>query len=240
MLFEADANLHRTSLLVRRFPDMIQNLSDPQHQQDAPLARFIESVHEIVSREAGVREIAASIAARMGELLVGWRMRDERYLERQPGCRYGSYLLYRAPDFSFVVVIDTFDAGQRTQIHNHRTWAVVGLLDGAERNEIFRAPNEFAGAPQRVGESITRPGEVVTMMETDMHRLQTDQGQCSRSLHVYGADVGTIRRVRWDEQSERYVEFQQGWSNDAVGLPVYFDCAALTELEIRRSCLGYL
>jgi hypothetical protein len=43
------------------------------------------------------------------------------------------------------------------------------------------------------------------------------------SFHVYGADVGTIKRLRWDEPTQRYVEFQQGYSNGVLGLPNYFD-----------------
>lgn len=219
---------------------MTNKLTQAHHQRDPQLARFVETVHEALESELAVTAVAQTVAGQMSELLKTWRMPDPRYLERQPGCRYGSYLLYRAPDYSFVVVIDTFDRGQSTQIHNHRCWAVVGLLDGAERNEIYEVPSGLSAPPRLVREQVTRPGEVLTMMETDMHRLQTDQGQYSLSLHVYGAEVGTIRRVRWDDQAHRYVEFRQGWSNDAIGLPLYLDCPALTEMEIRRQCVDYL
>ena len=113
---------------------MTNRLTQAHHQRDPQLARFVETVHETLESEPAVTAVAQTVAGYMSELLKTWRMPDPRYLERQPGCRYGSYLLYRAPDYSFVVVIDTFDRGQSTQIHNHRTWAVVGLLDGAERN----------------------------------------------------------------------------------------------------------
>jgi predicted metal-dependent enzyme (double-stranded beta helix superfamily) len=219
---------------------MGRRLSDADHDKDPRLAQFVEAVHEIVDRGDGIAAVVAGVAERVRDLLCDWRMPDPRYLERQPGCRYGSYLLYRAPDTSFVVVIDTFDQGQTTQIHNHRTWAVVGLLDGAEHNEIYRAAGGFDGPPQRQVENVTRPGEVFTMMETDMHRLRTDQGTPSLSFHVYGADVGIIRRVVWNEGTGCYNEFQQGWSNDAVDLPIYLDCPVMTELQIRQRCLGYL
>lgn len=219
---------------------MTPRLTDAHRDKDPKLAQFVEAVHDIIERTAAVDAVIGSVSALVHELLRDWRMQDLRYMERQPGCRYGSYLLYRAPDASFVVVIDTFDQGQTTQIHNHRTWAVVGLLDGAERNEIYRPPGNLDGPPQQVAQSVTRPGEVFTMMETDMHRLRTDLGAYSLSFHVYGADVGTIRRVVWDESKRCYREFRQGWSNDAVGLPIYLDCPVMTELELRRRCLGYL
>lgn len=219
---------------------MTQRLTDAHHQRDPQLAQFVETVHEAIERVVPLDELVSTVAASMRGLLRDWRMQDPRYLERQPGCRYGSYLLYRAPDGSFVVVIDTFDQGQITQIHNHRTWAVVGLLDGAERNELYRAPAHLDGPPEPLAEHVTRPGEVITMMETDMHRLSTDQDAYSLSFHVYGADVGTIRRVVWDEARRCYREFRQGWSNDAVDLPIYLDCPVMSEMELRQRCLGYL
>jgi predicted metal-dependent enzyme (double-stranded beta helix superfamily) len=215
-------------------------LTEAHHRSDPALAAFIEDIHAVVDDRCAVTDIVHTVAARVTALLRTWRMPDSRYLARQPGRRYGSYLLYRAPDGSFVVVIDTFDQGQTTQIHNHRTWGVVGLLEGAERNEIFRPDSGLVRPPERVAERITRPGDIFTLMEPEMHRLSTDQGAFSQSFHVYGADVGTIRRLAWEEMSCRYTEFRQGWSNDAVNLPIYLDCAPLTELELRRRCAGYL
>jgi 3-mercaptopropionate dioxygenase len=219
---------------------MKHRLTDDHHRIDAPLARFVEGIHELLDTAPGIVEMVESVSARVTDLLRTWRMPDARYLARQPGRRYGSYLLYRAPDSSFVVVIDTFDQGQTTQIHNHRTWAVVGLLEGAERNEIFRPDRALAQPPELVAECITRAGDIFTLMEPDMHRLSTDQGAFSQSFHVYGADVGTVRRLAWNESRRHYSEFRQGWSNDAVNLPIYLECPALTELELRRRCAGYL
>lgn len=219
---------------------MDRRLSVENHQRDPRLAAYVEDLHGALEREPAVDGVVAEVERLTKQLLREWKMPDARYLARQPGCRYGSYLLYRAPDYSLVVVIDTFDQGQSTQIHNHRTWGVVGLIDGAERNEMYTAPSDLKAPPRFESESVTRAGEVVTMLESTMHRLQTDQGHYSQSFHVYGAEVGTIRRLAWNEQTQRYFEFRQGWSNDAVGLPIYLDCPVLTDLELRRQCLGYL
>jgi predicted metal-dependent enzyme (double-stranded beta helix superfamily) len=217
-----------------------RRLSDENHRRDPRLAAYVEDIHALLGKESCVDGIVDEVAVLTRKLLREWAITDARYLAKQPGCRYGSYLLYRAADYSFVVVIDTFDQGQTTQIHNHRTWGVVGLIDGAERNELYYAPPGLDGPPRFDSEHVTRAGEVVTMLETAMHRLATDQGAYSKSFHVYGADVGTTRRLAWNEKTRRYFEFRQGWSNDAVGLPIYLDCPALTDAELRKQCLGYL
>ena len=45
-------------------------------------------------------------------------------------------------------------------------------------------------------------------------------GEDAISFHVYGADVGVLKRLRWDPRLG-YGEFIQGYSNEASGLPVY-------------------
>ncbi|TBV10176.1 hypothetical protein [Stutzerimonas kirkiae] len=215
-------------------------LSEAQHARDPQLAAFIEAIHGVLDSSSSVVETLAAVSEQVRGFLPHWRLPDARYLARQPGKRYGSYLLYRAADTRFVIVIDTFDAGQTSQIHNHRTWAVVGLIEGTERNRIYLPARALDAPPQLLDEYVTRPGEVFALQETQMHQLQTAEDALSVSFHVYGADVGTIQRLRWDEASAAYREFRQGWSNDVVDLPVYLDGSVLSEIELRRQCVGYL
>jgi predicted metal-dependent enzyme (double-stranded beta helix superfamily) len=164
----------------------------------------------------------ARIAEAMRALLAsGWAMPDGRYRTKQPDAPYGSYLLYRDPDF--VVILDVFAAGQTTDIHNHDTWAVVGLVVGAEEDEIFRGNPAVGAPPQPVRGQRSAPGDVVAYPPDVFHRLRTAHGTDSVSLHVYGADVGEAERLAWDETAQRYATFRSGYSNEAVGVPVYVE-----------------
>ena len=189
-------------------------------------------MHRATASERRPPYVTAAVAEALETLLAGgWEMPDPRYLQVQPGSPYGSFLLYKAPDEVFTVLIDVFQPGQRTGVHNHRTWAVVGLLEGHEIERRHQVPTLLDAPPVQVSEAHTAPGQVVTLQETEFHSLETGPEATSRSLHVYGADVGRITRLRYDEELEQYTEFRQGFSNELEGLPCYFETAQVAPAE---------
>lgn len=198
------------------------HLKPDQEARDPAFASFVRDVYALVEEERRPVALTEAIRSRMGDLLGDWRMPDPRFMAMQPGQPYGSFLLYRAPESRFVVIIDTFEGNQTTRVHNHRTWAVVGLVEGRERESRYTAPPGLRGAPVMIDETITEAGDIITMLEPDFHALTTTPGVNSVSFHVYGADVGMIPRLCWDPGGF-YREFRQGYSNDVVGLDPYFD-----------------
>src|SRR5579872_671481 len=65
--------------------------------------------------------------------------------------RYRQYLLYCDPLERFSIVSFVWGPGQRTPIHDHTVWGLVGVLRGAERSVAYRAP--AAGALEPCGDS---------------------------------------------------------------------------------------
>jgi predicted metal-dependent enzyme (double-stranded beta helix superfamily) len=59
------------------------------------------------------------------------------------------------------------------------------------------------------------PGEVdaVSPRIGDWHRVTNAADAVSISIHVYGGNVGSLRRHRYDEESGRVVEFVSGYDN---------------------------
>jgi len=196
-----------------------------QEERDPKFAAFLRAVHNAVEQEPRVLALTDRVHDAMGELLATWTMPDARYTAMQPGYPYGSFLLYKNGDDGFVVIIDTFEGNQTTRIHNHRTWAVVGLIEGRESEMRYRAPHGLQAPPEKISETVTQPGDIVKILEPDFHSLTTTPGHNSISFHVYGADVGVIRRLCWDTEKACYREFTQGYSNTVMNLPPYFEAA---------------
>lgn len=202
---------------------MAIELLPEQVSKDPLFAEFIRDIDQLVLTEARPVELTTLVKQRMQTFLKTWKIQDERYCAMQPDQPYGSFLLYLAPESRFVVVIDTFDENQTTRAHNHRTWAVVGLMEGSERDIRFATPDGLHGAPQKISETQTQAGDIATVLENEFHALATSPSYRSRSLHVYGADIGRITRLCWDEEERCYRQFAQGYSNDPMNLPPYFE-----------------
>src|SRR5215467_7580973 len=112
---------------------------------------------------------------------------------------YVSHTLHTEPDGSFSVCALVWRPGQLTPIHDHVTWCVVGVLQGAEYEELF-ALRDRETALAEVGRSVNEIGSVSGFAPPgDIHRVRNHGTEIAISLHVYGADIArlgsSVRRI---------------------------------------------
>jgi predicted metal-dependent enzyme (double-stranded beta helix superfamily) len=130
---------------------------------------------------------------------------------------YRQYLLHADPLGRFSVVSFVWGPGQRTPVHDHRTWGLVGILRGAELSVPYhRAPDGSlrSGAPERL-----EPGRVVAVSPTlgDVHAIANAyQDRVSISIHVYGANIGAVRRATFDPNTGGEKHFISGYANASL------------------------
>ena len=139
---------------------------------------------------------------------------------------YRQYLLYCDPQERFSVVSFVWGPGQRTPIHDHTVWGMVGMLRGIESCREYAPP--VVGEPMVVlGEHLVAPGEVDRVSPTigDIHVVANALAdRPSISIHVYGANIGAVARHVYDETTGATRPFVSGYHN-AV-LPNFWDRSA--------------
>jgi predicted metal-dependent enzyme (double-stranded beta helix superfamily) len=194
---------------------------------DQPFIAFARACQMTLAQGGDVQ---ARIAALTGAFARDWTMPDPRYMQLQPDAPYGSYLLYLSPDDDLSIVLDVFMAGQAAVTHNHCCWGVFTCLEGTERERLYDAPPDLSGPPVETATRLRPPG-VVTLAAPEanaFHQVECADGSArSVSLHLYGADIGRIRRQKWDAGAGAYADFRGGYSNTVLGLPVYLAPADL-------------
>jgi 3-mercaptopropionate dioxygenase len=129
---------------------------------------------------------------------------------------YAQYLLHCDPLERFSVVSFVWGPGHRTPVHDHTVWGLVGQLRGAELCEEYGLEN---GLPVASGQRHTmRPGQIDAVSPTvgDWHRVSNarEDGP-SISIHVYGANIGAVRRHRLDDAGH-VIDFVSGYSSATV------------------------
>lgn len=129
---------------------------------------------------------------------------------------YQQYLLHCDSTARFSVVSFVWGPGQRTPIHDHRVWGMVGVLRGAELVQQWqRSEGGFVevGPARRLGR-----GEVDIFGPEigDIHSVANAYSdRASISIHVYGANIGAVRRATYDETgAER--PFTSGYANNQL------------------------
>ncbi len=185
-------------------------MSNPERLRDYVIA-MTELVNEVGSDEAQL--------FRRGEPLLAQLVSADDWL---PGAcaeasadSYRQYLLWCDPLERFSVVSFVWGPGQKTPIHDHTAWGMVGMLRGRERSEEYERP-EPGRAMRKTGEHHTHPGEVdkVSPSIGDIHLVANDiHDDASISIHVYGANIGSVRRHRFDESDGRATPFVSGYSS---------------------------
>jgi predicted metal-dependent enzyme (double-stranded beta helix superfamily) len=142
--------------------------------------------------------------------------------------RYQQYLLHRDPTGRFSVVSFVWGPGQATPIHDHTVWGLVGVLRGAELSQGYARRDCSLAPAGEVHRLETGQVEAVSPTVGDIHRVANAfDDRVSISIHVYGADIGTVRRSTYDAEG-RPKTFISGYAD--VPPPLLFD---------RKSALAY-
>ncbi len=111
---------------------------------------------------------------------------------------YRCHLLHAEPDGTFSVVALVWRPGQATPIHDHVTWCVFGVIQGAEHEERYTLRDD--GWLEQAGTAVNVTGDVAGLAPPgDIHRVRNASTQTAISLHVYGTDIsrlgGSVRRI---------------------------------------------
>jgi len=125
---------------------------------------------------------------------------------------YRQYLLHCDPMERFSVVSFVWMPGQRTPIHDHTVWGLVGVMRGEETCE------EYSRQLKATGRHPVRRGQVdrVSPRIGDIHVVSNDGREVAVSIHVYGANIGAVRRHTYDPASGAPRDFVSGYANATI------------------------
>ncbi|KPX48381.1 hypothetical protein ALQ03_00411 [Pseudomonas savastanoi pv. glycinea] len=190
--------------------DMTQNLHPER------LGAFIDALGELIGSESH----EGDLLRRGGKLLAQLVSHDdwlaEEFAVPDPD-RYQQFLLHADPQQRFSVVSFVWGPGQRTPIHDHRVWGLIGMLRGAEHSQGYT--RNAQGRLETSGPAIRlQPGQVEALSpkSNDVHQVSNAfNDQVSISIHVYGADIGTVKRAVYDLDGTEKL-FISGYSNAAA------------------------
>jgi 3-mercaptopropionate dioxygenase len=133
----------------------------------------------------------SAIGTRLAELLAedGWLAPEHREPDLD---HYRQHLLHVSHNRDLSIVALVWLPGQRTPIHDHVSWCIVGVYEGRERETRYRAVE--AGDErwlEEVGSVDAHPGDVEVIVPSveDIHAVTAVGDGPTISIHVYGADI---------------------------------------------------
>lgn len=100
----------------------------------------------------------------------------------------GRYLLYKDPDFGFVVMMLVWNRGQATPIHAHGTWGVEAVIKNRVRVTSYACDHAVA---REVGSVVLPTGAVAYVLppDADVHKVEHFGEEQAITVHVYGKEL---------------------------------------------------
>jgi predicted metal-dependent enzyme (double-stranded beta helix superfamily) len=181
------------------------------------LRTFVEDVTGIVSSLTGEAIIMERIRLCLRELISKDDWLDPRFAQPHP-TYYQQYLLYCDPLQRFSVVSFVWGPGQQTPIHDHTVWGLIGMLRGAEIGTPYSLPRTGGRLVEGISTRLVH-GEIDTVSPAigDIHKVRNAfDDRVSISIHVYGANIGAVRRHVYDPVTGNRKEFVSGFSSDTL------------------------
>ena len=131
--------------------------------------------------------------------------------------RFAMNLLHMPQDKAYSVIGGVWRPDQTTPIHDHLTWALIGVYDGEEREALFRRTDDGSNPKfaklEKVSEKVNTKGHVTVLGHTGIHRVDNPAEKTVTSVHVYGRDIGNAERHSYDPVTGEIGRFVSGYCN---------------------------
>ena len=179
----------------------------------APLRDFVAGMTRLVDRASDEPTLLAEGRKLLAALIADDAWLPEAFARPDP-VTYRQYLLYCDPLERFSVVSFVWEPGHRTPIHDHTVWGLVGVLRGAESCREY-APDGDRIVARGLEHTMTEGMiEAVSPTVGDWHVVANAlEDRTSVSIHVYGANIGAVRRHMVDAASGEIRDFVSGYSS---------------------------
>jgi predicted metal-dependent enzyme (double-stranded beta helix superfamily) len=188
------------------------------------LRRLVRDLTVLCDAGAGEPEVLDCAGASLRDLVSvdDWLPPD--FAEPDP-LQYRQYLLYCDPLERFSIVSFVWGPGQRTPVHDHTVWGLIGMLRGAEVSRNYTV--DPAGKLEPQGVLHLAPGQITAVSPQigDIHQVENALAdRPSVSIHAYGANIGAVARHVYLLESGEIRPFVSGYAN--IMLPNVWDRSA--------------
>lgn len=181
------------------------------------LRRLTRSLDALVATHDDPQTVAARVGMLLRPALADPALLEHRHQEPATG-HYRQHLVHVHPEGRYSIVALVWKPGQATPIHDHRSWCVVGVWRGVERETSYDL-HSHDGERYLLERSVveTHPGDVSVLVppHEDIHRVENGGAELAISVHVYGADISVLGSSI-NEQFPEDLVHTRSWSQGTV------------------------
>ena len=180
------------------------------------LQEFIQDVDRVIRGYSSESEILLHLTPALERLVSSpASVPAKAFTPRKD--RFAMNLLQMPEDEAYSIIGGVWYPGQTTPIHDHLTWALIGVYEGEEREALFRRTDDGSDLKlakiQQVSERVHKKGHVTVLGHSGIHRVDNISLKPTLSVHVYGRDIGHAERHSYDPVTGEIGRFVSGYCN---------------------------
>lgn len=202
----------------------------------APFREFVATTTRVVEQQQSESHCVEAVRVALERLISNDEWLPDSAAQPHPD-HYQQYLLHCDPLERFSVVSFVWGPGQRTPVHDHMVWGLIGMLRGAETGQNFKRDQNGRLIPE--GEPLTMsPGdiEMVSPSTGDIHQVANAyDDRTSISIHVYGGNIGAVARHVFDLESGAIKPFVSGYSSQQI--PNFWDLSHIVREGLSKELM---
>ncbi|HWQ96362.1 MAG TPA: hypothetical protein VN368_03205 [Candidatus Methylomirabilis sp.] len=131
--------------------------------------------------------------------------------------RFANNLIYMPKDKIFSIIGGVFLPHQATPIHDHLTWALIGIYEGEEKESLYRrmddGSNPKVATMKKMSERTHKLGHLTVLGKDGIHSIENVSDKPSLSIHIYGIDIGNTQRHTYNPITGEIGTFLSGYDS---------------------------
>jgi len=179
------------------------------------LKQFIDESDAIVRDQSSESQKLAQLKPRLEQLIQSYSVPDQAFTPRQD--QFAMNLLPMPLDKAYSIIGGVWKPGQTTPIHDHLTWALIGVYSGQEHETLYRRTDDKTDPRyaklEKVSERVNTKGHVTVLSHNGIHKVDNNSPERTKSIHVYGRDIGNTERHSYDPLTGAIGRFVSGYCN---------------------------
>lgn len=172
------------------------------------LYRFLTDLEDILEEIPDDRQRLEAIRPLVRRLLKSSHWLQAEYKAPNPQRGWSIVMLYDEVDFPLTVETVAWHPGKSSAIHNHATWGVVALIEGKEKNTLWRrvSDSDSRDRIEKVEEKILLPGDIISFTADAIHSVEALGDKPAVSFNLYGV-TDYDRRFQFDPLTHELTNF---------------------------------
>ena len=178
---------------------------------DYPIQEYISAVRELVKNESDPKKLTAAIKPLSQRLAASSALQDQAFRNWDETQGFGVHLLHEEDNHDLGVFVFTWGPDRGTPPHNHKTWAVVSVVEGEEYETHWQRNDDGQRAGyaelEQTGEVTMQVGDTSICMPEEIHGVWNKGVTPSISLHTYGRHINFTGRSSFDPANNKEIPY---------------------------------